>query len=54
MQKRQKSGVEQKQRLITLNETAKSQITILSDNKNIKELENLENKVNKNNLITDK
>jgi len=46
-----KSGITQKERLITLNETAKSQIEILNNNKNIKELENMENKVNKNNLL---
>lgn len=41
-----KNGISQKERLIILNETAKSQINILSDNKNIKKLENIENKVN--------
>lgn len=46
-----KSGISQKERLITLNETAKSQIEILSNNKNIKELENIENKINKNKLL---
>lgn len=41
-----KSGISQKERLITLNETAKSQIRILDNNKNIKELELLERKIN--------
>lgn len=46
-----KSGISQKERLITLNETAKNQIEILSNNKNIKDLENIENKLNNNNLL---
>ena len=46
-----KIGISQKDRLIRLNETAKSQLKILSENKNIKELENLENKVNKDILL---
>lgn len=46
-----KSGISQKERLITLNETAKNQIEILSNNKNIKDLENIENKLNTNNLL---
>lgn len=46
-----KNGIPQKERLITLNETAKSQIKILCSNKSIKELENLESNVNKNNLL---
>lgn len=46
-----KSGISQKERLIMLNETAKSQIEILNNNKNIKELENLENQVNRNNIL---
>lgn len=41
-----KNGVSQKDRLITLNETAKEQIRILKNNKNIKEFELLENNVN--------
>ena len=41
-----KKGISQKERLITLNEMAKNQIEILSNNKRIKELESLENKVN--------
>lgn len=45
-------GISQKERLIKLNETAKKQIEILhNNNKNIKELENLENEVNKDALI---
>ena len=44
-------GISQKERLIKLNETAKKQIEILHNNKNIKELENLENEVNKDALI---
>ena len=46
-----KSGISQKERLITLNETAKNQIKILDNNKNIKGLENLEDKVNNKNLL---
>jgi len=38
-----KSGMFQKERLIILNNTARSQMKILSENKNIKELENLDN-----------
>ena len=41
-----KKGISQKERLITLNEMAKTQIKILSRNKSIKELESLEKKVN--------
>lgn len=41
-----KNGITQKERLIILNETAKSQIEILSNNKNIKELEKLQEEVN--------
>jgi len=41
-----KKGISQKERLITLNEMAKTQIEILSRNKSIKELESLEKKVN--------
>jgi len=46
-----KSGISQKERLITLNQTAKSQIELLKGNKNIKELEYLEKKINNNNLL---
>lgn len=45
------NGISQKERLIKLNETAKRQIKILRNNKNIKELENLEKEVNRNNLL---
>ena len=41
-----KKGILQKERLITLNEMAKTQIEILSRNKSIKKLESLEKKVN--------
>ena len=41
-----KSGISQKERLIILNETAKSQIKLLTNNKNIKQLEKLDNIVN--------
>ena len=44
-------GISQKERLIKLNETAQKQIEILRNNKNIKELENLENEVNKDVLL---
>ncbi|MBQ2835335.1 MAG: KilA-N domain-containing protein [Clostridia bacterium] len=46
-----KSGLSQKERLIILNETARTQIKILTNNKNIKELENLENTVNQKQLL---
>lgn len=42
-----KNGISQKDRLITLNETAKEQIKILMNNKNIKGLELLEDNVNR-------
>ena len=45
-----KSGLSQKERLIILNETAKTQIKILTNNKSIKELENLEKTVNQKQL----
>ena len=41
-----KSKISQKDRLTILNETAKEQIKILKNNKNIKGLESLENNVN--------
>ena len=44
-----KKEIAQKERLITLNEIAKNQIEILSNNKSIKELESLEKKVNNEN-----
>ena len=46
-----KSGLSQKERLIISNETAKTQIKILTNNKSIKELENLENAVNQKQLL---
>lgn len=47
------NGVSQKERLIILNQTAKEQIELLANNKNIKELEQLQDDVNKK-LINDK
>lgn len=41
-----KNSIPQKERLISLNATARNQVKILSENKNIKELENIENDVN--------
>lgn len=41
-----KSKISQKDRLTMLNETAKEQIKILKNNKNIKELESLQNNIN--------
>lgn len=38
------NGLKQKERLVMLNEIAKSQMEILTDNKNIKELEMMEKK----------
>jgi len=46
-----KSRIAQKERLVILNETAKTQIKILCDNKNIKELEKLEDTVNKKHTL---
>lgn len=43
-----KTGLSQKERLIILNDTAKSQINILYNNKNINELEKMEKIVNNN------
>lgn len=48
-----KSGISQKERLITLNENAKNQLRLLYDNKNINKLELLENKVNKERVMID-
>ena len=48
-----KSGLSQKERLITLNENAKNQLRLLYDNKNINKLELLENKVNKERVMID-
>lgn len=46
-----KNGISQKERLIILNETAKNQLEIFSNNKNIKDLELLEKKYNLTELI---
>jgi len=46
-----KNKVSQKDRLILLNESARNQIKILKDNKSIKELENLEQKMTKMQLL---
>ena len=40
-----KNGISQKERLVSLNQAAKKQIEILSNNKNIKELERLQDQV---------
>ena len=48
-----KNGISQRERLITLNETARSQLEILKGNKNINELKEIENNVNKNKLLMD-
>ncbi len=45
------NGISQKERLIILNQSAKDQIDLLKNNKNIKELEKLQDDVNKGNLI---
>lgn len=49
-----KTGMSQKDRLIVLNETARNQLEILKENKNIRDLEKLEKITNKNNLLDDK
>ena len=46
------NGISQKERLIILNQSAKDQVELLKNNKNIKELESLQNDINKN-LLTD-
>ena len=46
-----KNKIPQKDRLILLNESAKNQIKILKENKNIKELENLEQEIEKVHLL---
>ena len=46
-----KNKIPQKDRLILLNESAKNQIKILKENKNIKELENLEQEIEKAHLL---
>lgn len=45
------NGISQKERLIILNQSAKDQIDLLKNNKNIKELEKLQDDVNKSNLL---
>lgn len=47
------SGILQKDRLVILNQTAKEQVALLENNKNIKELQSLQTNVNKK-LIKDK
>lgn len=47
------SGILQKDRLVILNQTAKEQVELLENNKNIKELQSLQTNVNKK-LIKDK
>lgn len=42
-----RKGISQKERLISLNETAKNQMRVLQNNKNIKELEVLQKEINK-------
>ena len=46
-----KEKLSPKERLIRLNESARKQIKILADNKNMKELENLQTRVKDNELI---
>lgn len=46
------NGISQKERLIILNQSAKDQVELLKNNKNIKELEVLQNDINKN-VLTD-
>ena len=48
-----KNNIPQKERLISLNATAKNQVKILSENKNIKKLEKIENDVNESKLKLD-
>lgn len=45
------NGISQKERLIILNQSARDQIDLLKNNKNIKELEKLQDDVNKGNLL---
>ena len=48
------AGVPQSERLIRLNNSARRQMKVLKDNKNIKDIELLQKQVNEdNNLITD-
>lgn len=46
------NGVPQKERLIILNQSAKDQVELLKNNKNIKKLESLQNDINKK-ILTD-
>lgn len=46
------NGIQQKERLIILNQSAKDQVELLKNNKNIQELENLQNDIN-NKVLTD-
>jgi kilA, N-terminal/APSES-type HTH DNA-binding domain protein len=48
------NGISQKERLIILNQSAKDQVELLKNNKNIKELENLQNDINNKVLINKK
>ena len=41
------NGISQKERLILLNQSAKAQVELLKNNKNIKELESLQNDINR-------
>lgn len=43
--------IPQKERLVRLNNSARRQMKILKDNKNIRELETLQNKANENNIM---
>lgn len=45
------AGVPQNERLIKLNESARRQMRVLENNKGIKELENLQNEINENNIL---
>lgn len=44
-------GIKQRERLIKLNESARRQMRILQNNKQIKELEKLQNEISKNNIL---
>jgi hypothetical protein len=45
------AGLSQSERLIKLNESARRQMRILENNKGIKELENIQNEINENNIL---
>ncbi len=45
------AGMSQSERLIKLNESARRQIRVLENNKGIKELENLQNEINRNDIL---